>query len=134
MGRCWERRGKCRPTARRDSYLKKNRCLGVRQPGLQQSSPETVSLQRRKKPAAQIPGPLSTLKKTLLASTLCTYRRYTAGKPRCDGCTTLFLRICCKINQPTPAPLPHKICTARKEVNCLHLDPHECCCSVLRGS
>ena len=107
MGRCWERRGKCRPTARRDSYLKKNRCLGVRQPGLQQSSPETVSLQKRKKPAAQIPGPLSTLKKTLLASTLCTYRRYTAGKPRCDGCTTLFLRICCKINQPTPFTASH---------------------------
>lgn len=56
------------------------------------------------------------------------------GKPRRDGCATLFLRICCKINQPTPAPLPHKICTARKEVNCLHLDPHECFCSVLRGS
>ena len=61
-GGLWEGAGR-RPTARRDSYSWKNRCFRVRQPGLQQSTPETVSLFReREMLAAQIPRPRSTLK------------------------------------------------------------------------
>lgn len=64
LERCGKRRGKRRPTARRDSYSKKNRCLRVSKLGLQQSGLETVSLFReRERPAAQSPRPRSTLKK-----------------------------------------------------------------------